>query len=407
MFSSDGRPECSEYNGCFADQELTPKPLRIAKQRKSRSSNAVTINHLPSLPNPCSHHASTPIRRSSVQSNFTPLDLSHQDPAVPTSQWSRRNTSLHIDKQRRSDPGHTSIAACSYVPDGMAASNSLPSFMGPRSRHTPIIVDTALTSHADESKTVTAARHAGTRAVTTFPFEKTDVQRLKTDIQRFITDEPLIPPAHTPWARTRRRAVTANEGIHKSMESEMGTPCHGQSKQPSTKHRLISRVMSGLTNKAHTSHAASREGSQTMQPPQTDALSSISPVAVTLDVVRRSVSSAGTDDYGGSELDGTLSAFPTPPTATDTSPTSPTTTGFASSSRPVSQQYRSLRKPEDAAVLGVKLTLSPEYDQLSPDNGKSMFLAIDVKGALNTTTSGQNLWSQHSGLDVVMIIDNS
>jgi len=381
MFSSDGRPECSEYNGCFADQELTPKPLRIAKQRKSRSSNPVTINHLPSLPNPCSHHASTPIRRSSVQSNFTPLDLSHQDPAVPTSQWSRRNTSLHIDKQRRSDPGHTSIAACSYVPDAMAASNSLPSFMGPRSRHTPIIVDTALTSHADESKTVTAARHAGTRAVTTFPFEKTDVQRLKTDIQRFITDEPLIPPAHTPWARTR--------------------------KQPSTKHRLISRVMSGLTNKAHTSHAASREGSQTMQPPQTDALSSTSPVAVTLDVVRRSVSSAGTDDYGGSELDGTLSAFPTPPTATDTSPTSPTTTGFASSSRPVSQQYRSLRKPEDAAVLGVKLTLSPEYDQLSPDNGKSMFLAIDVKGALNTTTSGQNLWSQHSGLDVVMIIDNS
>ena len=144
-----------------------------------------------------------------------------------------------------------------------------------------------------------------------------------------------------------------------------------------------------------------------MQPPQTDALSSISPVAATLDVGRRSVSSAGTDDYGGSELDGTLSAFPTPPTTTDTSPTSPPMTEFASSSRPVSQQYRSLRKPEDAAVLGVKLTLSPEYDQLSPDNGKSMFVAIDVEGALNTTTSGQNLWSQHTGLDVVVIIDNS
>ena len=58
-------------------------------------------------------------------------------------------------------------------------------------------------------------------------------------------------------------------------------------------------------------------------------------------------------------------------------------------------------------MMGAQLTLTSEYDILDFDDGKTMLVAIDVQAVLNTTISGQNLWSQHTGLDVVVIIDNS
>lgn len=291
------------------------------------------------------------------------------------------------------------MAAHSNVPDSVVDSGSS-SFRGSQDARQPLFVDAELGGHADARAANTEARPASTRAVTTGAFKK-------TDFLRPINDEPLVPLVPTPLRRSRRRAVTGNEGYHGHIESMTGTSDHGLLKQSSTRHRLISRVMSGLINRAHPNHAESKDGNSTMQPPHNDTTDCNTRDMDKIDTTRRSVSSAGTDDYGGSELEGALSAFPTPPSTASASPTSPTSIGFATSSRPISQQHRSLRKPEDAAAMGVQLTLTPEYDQLSSDNGKTMFVAIDVEGALNTTISGQNLWSQHTGLDMVVIIDNS
>ena len=58
-------------------------------------------------------------------------------------------------------------------------------------------------------------------------------------------------------------------------------------------------------------------------------------------------------------------------------------------------------------MIGAELNLIPENDELGFENGKSMFVAIDVKGVMNAAGGGEDVWSQHTGLDVVVILDNS
>ena len=57
--------------------------------------------------------------------------------------------------------------------------------------------------------------------------------------------------------------------------------------------------------------------------------------------------------------------------------------------------------------MGAELTLNPEYDHLSSEKGQSMLVSLDIKGTTNSTSSVQDVWSQHTGLDVVVVIDNS
>jgi hypothetical protein len=57
--------------------------------------------------------------------------------------------------------------------------------------------------------------------------------------------------------------------------------------------------------------------------------------------------------------------------------------------------------------MGPQLTVTPEYEEMNAKNGETMLVAVDIQGALNATTSGQNLWNTEVGLDVVVIIDNS
>lgn len=398
MSSHGTGSEDVEVHESFGDPELTPKPLQIAKQKMLRPSEPVTIKQLPSLSNARSQQNLPLIRASSVSSNRTQLDLSQQDPAAPTSRWARRNAFLHVNKQRRSDPGCTTMATHSHRPDNTTDFYSSSSLQRP-SNCREINVGAPLGSHADARRAGAEALHAGTRAVTIGALKR-------TDSQNSINDEQWVLLAPTPLVRRRRRAVTTDAGFNRIIEPANGNLDDDSMKQPSTKHRLISRVMSGLTNKAHTSHAPSRGDNQTIQQqehPHHITIANQQDIRCT-NRVRRSSSSTRTNNQGGSQLEDALSAFPTPPT---TAGTSPTTGGLGACPRPLPQRYRNLRKPEGAATLGAQLTLTPEYDHLIPENGKTLFVAIDVEGVFNTTISGQNLWSQHTGLDVVVIIDNS
>lgn len=154
---------------------------------------------------------------------------------------------------------------------------------------------------------------------------------------------------------------------------------------------------------AHISQLVGKERRLSMQLPPQNVQSLESQPCQDLNIAKRSISGE-TDTGSDSEWDNALSAFPTPPRSYYTAPTSAASTR---SSRPPSQRYRNLRKPEHATVMGAQLTLTSEYDELDSNDGKTMLVAIDVQGVLNTAISGQNLWSQHTGLDVVVIIDNS
>ena len=165
----------------------------------------------------------------------------------------------------------------------------------------------------------------------------------------------------------------------------------------------MTRMMGNSAPRAHNNRLVGEERRQSMRLPPQNVQSLESQSCKDLNIAKRSIS--GEAETGSdSECDNALSAFPTPPRSYHTAPTSAAST---ISSRPPSQRYRNLRKPEHAALMGAQLTLTSEYDELDSDDGKTMLVAIDVQGVLNTTISGQNLWSQHTGLDVVVIIDNT
>ena len=97
--------------------------------------------------------------------------------------------------------------------------------------------------------------------------------------------------------------------------------------------------------------------------------------------------------------------YPTPPTSGATSSTAVDSLDSHRSTLP--ERLRELCKPADAALMGAELTLTPEYDELSSEKERSMWVSLDIKGTTNLTSSVQDVWSQHTGLDIVVIIDNS
>ena len=70
-------------------------------------------------------------------------------------------------------------------------------------------------------------------------------------------------------------------------------------------------------------------------------------------------------------------------------------------------RFRELYQPADTVVMGAELTLTPEYDELRTGKEQSMWVSLDIRGTANSPSSVQDVWSQHTGLDIVVVIDNS
>ena len=366
--SSNGKPD---KNGGFGDPEVTPKPLRTAKRGNLRLSDPVAINSLPCI---------------------------SQDFTSPTSHSSDSSTSLYVRKQRRSGSSYSSVA--NAAPDDPDGPSLVRADEGTREYLASIKVGGESGSIPDESKVSITTRPAPTRAFATGVFDK-------TNFLSPINDEPLISPTPLVAFNGRQRAVTTNAGSHYPTEAGQSARRHVLRRQPSFKQRLMT-VMGGLTHRAHDGHATDATGKERPQStqllPQDPQAPERRPRHQDPEHVRRILSS-GTDACSGSELDGALSAFPTPPKSNYTSPTTPTS---RQSSTPPSSRFRNLRRPEVAAIMTPQLEVTSEYEEMSAKNGKTMMVAIDIEGTLNTTTtSGQSLWNREVGLDVVVIIDNS
>lgn len=368
--SSNGKPE---MDGGSGDPEVTPKPLKIAKRGNLRLSDPVAINSLPCISTSESQHSLVPVRRSSVSIDLSRLDVSQHDYTSPTSHSSDSSASLYVRKQRRSGSSYSSVAsAATDDPDG---SSLVRADAGSREHLASIMVGGESGNTPNESKVSITTRPAPLRAFTTGVFDK-------TIFLSPINDEPLISPTPVVAFNGRQRALTTNTGSHNPTEAGQSARRHVLRRQPSFKQRLLT-VINGLTHRAHYGHAIDATGKEH---------------------VRRSLST-GIDACSGSELDGALSAFPTPPKSNNTLPTIATS---RQSSIPPSPRFCNVRRPEVATIMGPQLEVTSEYEEINARNGKTMMVAIDIEGALNTTTtSGQNLWNREVGLDVVVIIDNS
>ena len=389
------RPRQVSRDGGFGDPEVTPKPLRIAKRGSLRSSRQLTLNSLPCFSPLQSQPSHVPTRGSSASISLTQLLPSQQDPKAPTVECNTSENSIDLHKQRRSRSSHTGWPDPSAEYQPSASSASVPTYARPHSQCTPTLLESGLGGTQGETSVITAVRSRARRAFSTGIFERINWLSPVNGIPLTLST-PLI--AHTG----RRRAVTPNDARHRISECGKTDRAHVLRKQRSFKERLMTRMVGNSAPTAHNSQLVGKERRQSMQLPPRN-VQSLESQPQDLNIAKRSISSE-TDTGSDSEWDNALSAFPTPPRSYYTAPTSAASTR---SSRPPSHRYRNLRKPEHATVMGAQLTLTSEYDELDCDDGKTMLVAIDVQGVLNTTISGQNLWSQHTGLDVVVIIDNS
>ena len=392
----DTLPRLVSEDGGFGNPEVTPQPLRIAKRGNLRSSQRLTFNSPPCCSTLHSHHSLVPTRTSSVSISLAHLFPSQQNSEFPTTEWNTSKTSIDVHKQRRSGSSQTGSGGPSAEYRPSVPSASVPTHARTRYQCRPTPFESELESTRAETSVITAVRSRARRAFSSGIFEK--INWLSP-----VNGIPLTLPTPLITHAGRRRVVTTNDAPHRISECGKFDQVHVIRKQRSFKERLMTRMVGNSAPRAHNYQLVGKERCQTMQVPPQHVKPLESQPCRNPSIAKRSIS-VKTETASDSECDNALSAFPTPPRSYYTAPTS---AGSRRSSRPSSERYRNLRKPEHAATMGAQLTLTSEYDVLDFDNGKTMLVAIDVQAVLNTTISGQNLWAQHTGLDVVVIIDNS
>jgi len=390
MSHSQLTPRKSKDSGDFEDSDLTPKPLRIVKCGSPRKSGSVDMS--PALVTSSTRHTLVPTRSSSISSGSTQILLPPLDSASATKSWSGRRRSLQMHKQRRSDPVNNSSTTAS-IRSGVTTNFTIHETRGrlPHYRRLSDMIDSgAARRNSCDAQARTAARPTGSRSFTTGAFKT-------TKFHSPVNDEPL-PLAPTPMATGGRRAITAVaiRGQGEAME-DVGAPV--LRREPSFKHRLIARMMGGLSHKSHIGHTTAIDTGRS--PLNLEGLSGAHPqILDDMDSSGRTSSSSEETDT----LNSALASFPTPPTSNEASPTA---FGSFPNSRSEIWRYREICKPEETTIMGAELRLTAEYDELSSDDGHSMLVAIDIEGTMKKATSGQGLWSQHTGLDVAVLIDNS
>lgn len=388
MIDAQRMPGETGYTKGSEDSDLAPKPLRIVKRGSPKKSEISGV--FPTLSTSSTQRTLVPTRSSSISSESTQIEISPIDFASAATPWSGRRRSIQIYKQRHSDPIHPITAAS--IRSGVSPASTRYETRGtlPHYRRMSDMIDCGPARRRfSDVQANPASRNTRSRALTVGAFTT-------NNILNPISHEPSLSRPN-PITTAKRRGMTAvlNRGQGEETEDNCGAVLH---RDPSFKHRLITRMMSGLSHRSHISNATSYEPGRSHL--VENNIGSQPQVPETMDSSRRTSSSSGRTDI----LDSALASFPTPPTSNEASPTA---AGSFSRSHLGSLPNRALCTAEETAIVGAQLRLTAEYDELSSDNGHSMLVAIDIEGAMNKTSSGQSLWSQHTGLDVAVVIDNS
>ena len=391
MFEPNSRHKDACNQNVF-DSYSAPKPLHIAKRglKKSQSVNTSRTLSTSSTLGPI-----VPARKSSILSNSSESECTSK-----ALQCVNRDKSSILSQHRYRPAVHSSTA----VPfrSGVRRSSETNGPQGqPHSRSimNDLVADMADSGSRNYPKVQAgpAVQSTARRAFTTGSFKReTSSDFIKNEESLSVPPDPLV---------IRRRAVTDFAPICGGTETITHNDGHVLRKQPSHGKTLFSRMMNSIPHRLHTDPPPVMDQDTDKRRSSEEYRMSNTQVHNTRDRLGRiSESSGGTDGSNDSYLENTLATFPTPPTSAGTSPRPSENFRF---SQPGHQPLRNLKSPEDASIMGAELTLTAEHDELSSDNGNSMLVAIDIEGGLNSVSNGHDLWSQHTGLDVVVIIDNS
>ena len=379
-----------------SETDLTPQPLRIFKPRHQRHLST-SSEHLSRANDKLG--SSVSIRQPTMQKSRTHGDLSRHKASLSLD--SAFEASLHVRKQRQSDPVHTCSgnnsdafgklpgATLSYPP---ARSRS-------RGKHdfAPSVRD--LNSRFLNSEPTCHTDSAHRRSVT-FPSTR------PTGLLNELENRSSILLAPTPSISDgQRRVVTSAETCHslaelRNLENSLN-PDIGRRR--SVKQRFIFRMMNSLSSKTRASCGAERSGERLPD------LHKAAPSLLDMSNKRHlghsrsdTISSIGTESILGGDFDTVLAAFPTPPSSNLTSPTT-----LTSSETSRTDWVSTVRKPEDVPVVGAELSITPELSKLSSDCGQSMYVSVEVKGLVNSPETMYEAALDYRRLDVAVVIDNS
>ncbi len=382
-----------DKNYGFHDPDLRPKPLRIAKRGHLRKSNSINTSR--ALSTSSTQRPLVPTRRSSILSTCTQSEVPQQDSLSKGSQWTVEDASCRLDNRFRRSSVDTATAVDTSSGTSGPSTSSKP---GRRTYKYNIhnMVENHAEAGSNKIRSSVAARSTAVRAVTTGALNKANAPS--------ATKDEGLPSVPTPLL-LRRRAVTHGAPVSGEVETNRNSHGRGLRRQTSFGQGFVARMMSNLAHRSHNGPATTTYQDTSNHGPNEKAISlRAQSLEVREPLGRISESSGGTEGSNGSNLEDALAAFPTPPTSNGTSPR-PSETFPAPPSE--LQRCRSLRKPESTSITGAELSLTAELDELSSDSDSDMLVAIDIEGPINPAASGQDLWSQHTGLDIVVIIDNS
>ena len=200
---------------------------------------------------------------------------------------------------------------------------------------------------------------------------------------------PLPPAEPNTHINEGRGAVTSSVVVQSPTIVTQSNSEVSLRRQPSLKHRLLNRMVSGFSSK-----------------PVIHGVSDLENAALTRqsshDHSRQSSESSNSNARSLFDLDGALAVFPTPPTSQVTTPK--TERSFQSIPSPV-QTQNGLSVPQKLGTLAAEIKVFPCHDRERLDYSNAAVIKINAK--ISGDSPGLGLQSQMKALDVVVVIDNS
>lgn len=368
-------------------EDDTPQPLRINKQTKQ-----------PSLVNPVEQPAMAselmygsqnlnqnempPSRSASLRKSQTEASLLNRSSTTSSSRSSNGTFGLVVQKHRTAASQRT--PASSHPPVDENTSGE-------------VQISTVKRNYQSKKNKANMNKAKGpNRAITTGSI-------LPKELPSPFNDGPLIPVAPTPLAFSNRpRAMTADEPYEKTEFEALGQYPEQitNSRQPTHKRRLFSRVVHGFTSRQNAvmGHEQTiRVSSEKAAGPHDEIFNQSQSAELDKNIVLSDRKITNTE----MEIENTLASFPSPP--------HPHLASLASQDPALAgvEVRGSPFMAEHVAVVSAEINAVAEVDKLYSEDAQSIFVAIEIRGTLNMPNDCSDNFSELSRLDVVVIIDNS
>lgn len=401
----------------LSETDDTPMPLRIKKKREPEypdhywTPRSTTIATSPTLQN----SRAVPARQSSLPRSNTQIGFLLENTAASSAQRSNEMHPLHIRKQRS-----TNIVTSAHPGETYPRATTPPTDLGGDGRLLNENAVPELSKTLKENHVPFRVDKAPHRAITTGVMHS-------PELSSPFNDGPLISSARTSLITRSRSYETVRQGSKRDVikqDDDDQSANQRVSRRISLRERFLSRVMNGLTSRQNSSNepiehnellkeheemiqkyrdesttkprdeVASEHGDENSG--ERSGRSSHNRASATATVMSSLYSNALVDSI----LDNTLSAFPAPPTITTV--TTPTT---YPSLTPAIEMQASFQAYQGVAIVGADINAVTETTYLEPDDGDSVFVAVEIKGVLHGPEDGSS--PQNHGLDVAVVIDNS